>query len=95
MFLMHYIGCMDMIGIGAEIRKARKDRNWSQAHVGALLGMSRATLSGIETGKIAEVGVRKIMALCALLGLELDVAPRRQYPTLQELRQENREKVRG
>ena len=91
---MHYIECMDMTDIGAEIRKARKEKNLSQAQAGDLLGMSRATLSGIETGKVVEIGIRKVMALCVLLGLELNVAPRRRYPTLQELRQENREKVR-
>jgi hypothetical protein len=51
--------------------------------------MSRATISGIETGKIAEVGLRKTMMLCAVVGLELNVSTRRKYPTLQELRKEN------
>ncbi len=92
---MHYIRCMDMAEIGVAIRDARKQRNLSQAQLGDLLGMSRATISGIETGMIAEVGIRKVMALCAALGLELYVGQQHKYPTLQELRQERHEKKRG
>lgn len=86
---------MNMNQIGALIRQARLERKLSQAQLGQLLGMSRATISGIETGKVAEVGIRKMMALCAALGFELSVGRRRQYPTLQELRQEQHEKRRA
>jgi HTH-type transcriptional regulator / antitoxin HipB len=81
---------MNMIEIGAAIRDARKQRQLTQQQLGEQLGMSRATISGIETGRIAEVGIRKVAALCSLLELELTVAKRRPYPTLQELRQEQR-----
>lgn len=86
---------MDMEEIGTAVRAARAQRKLSQEQVGKMLGMSRATISGIETGKVAEVGVRKLMALCALLGLEVSVGARRAYPTLQELRKEAYEKNRG
>lgn len=79
---------MDMDEIGAAIREARKLKDLSQEDVGRSLGMSRATISGIETGRVAEIGVRKLMALCAFLGLEVAVSVRRAYPTLQELRDE-------
>jgi HTH-type transcriptional regulator/antitoxin HipB len=86
---------MDMQEIGLIMREARKQMGLSQEQLGRLLGMSRATISGIETGKIAEVGIRKMMALCATLGLELHAGKRHPYPTLQTLRQENHEKKRG
>jgi transcriptional regulator with XRE-family HTH domain len=86
---------MDMNEIGGVVRQARKQRKLSQAQLGQMLGMSRATISGIETGKVIEVGIRKMMALCATLGLELSVGLRRQYPTLQELRREEHEKKRS
>jgi HTH-type transcriptional regulator / antitoxin HipB len=92
---MHYIQFMDMNEIGVVIRDARKQRKLSQGQLGDLLGMSRATISGIETGKVVEVGIRKMMALCASLGLELYVGQRHKYPTLQELRQERHDKTRG
>ena len=87
---MHYIRCMSMTEIGLAIRDARKQRKLTQQQLGALLGMSRATISGIETGRIAEVGIRKVVALCAVLDLEITVGKRRPYPTLQELRQQRR-----
>jgi len=86
---------MNMIEIGMAIRHARKEAGLTQQQVGALLGMSRATISGIETGRIAEVGIRKIAALCSALELEIAVVKRRPYPTLQELRQEQRGKSRA
>lgn len=86
---------MDMYEIGVAVRNARQLRKLSQERLGVLLGMSRATISGIETGKVTEVGIRKMMALCASLGLDLYVGQRRQYPTLQELRQEQHDKKRG
>jgi len=85
---------MNMNEIGTAIREARAQRKLSQEQLGRLLGMSRATISGIETGKVAEVGVRKLMALCAALGLEVSVGARRPYPTLQALRQEAHEQKR-
>ncbi|WP_108645796.1 helix-turn-helix domain-containing protein [Polynucleobacter rarus] len=85
---------MELNEIGALIKEARKSKGLSQEAVGKSLGMSRATISGIETGKIAEVGFRKTMMLCAVLGLEINVSPRRKYPTLQELRKENNAKKR-
>ena len=86
---------MDMFEIGAAIRAARAQRKLNQEQVGKMLGMSRATISGIETGKVVEVGVRKLMALCAVVGLDVSVGVRRPYPTLQELRSEVHDQKRG
>jgi transcriptional regulator with XRE-family HTH domain len=76
--------------IGMALRAARKAGKRSQAEVAASLGMSRATLSAIENGTVGEIGVRKIIALATVLGLELSIGPRRARPTLQELRAQNR-----
>ena len=76
---------MNLEEIGETIRETRKAQKLSQAAVGKLLGMSRATISGVENGTISEIGVRKLMALCAVLGLELTAHPKRSRPTLQEL----------
>ncbi len=86
---------MTLNDIGEVIRTSRKQRKLSQQQLAASLGMSRATISGIETGRIAEVGIRKMAALCSALGLEITVGKRRAYPTLQELRQEQLEKPRA
>jgi HTH-type transcriptional regulator/antitoxin HipB len=85
-----YIMYMDVQQIGRKLREARKSLGRTQAEVAAPLGMSRATVSAIENGTVSEIGVRKLMALCASLGLALSVAPRDQRPTFFELREEQR-----
>lgn len=74
--------------IGREIRTARKLRNMSQAELAKRLGMSRATISQIESGTVQEIGVRRLMRLLDFLGLELKVRPAGRPPTLEELREE-------
>ncbi|MDP3655184.1 MAG: helix-turn-helix transcriptional regulator [Rhodoferax sp.] len=76
---------MDLDEIGQLIRKARKSRKLSQGSLGAQLGMSRATISGIENGTVPEIGIRKILSICAALGLELLAQEKTKRPTLQQL----------
>lgn len=85
---------MNMREIGAALRAARKKRGLTQAQLAEELGMSRATISGIETGQILEIGIRKVLRMCGSLGVELAVVERRPYPTLQQLRQEQLEEER-
>lgn len=83
---MHYIQCMNLEDLGKAIRQARKQKHWTQADLGEQLGMSRATVSAIENGTVNEIGIRKVMALCSLLGLELQVQTRQtKRPTLHTL----------
>lgn len=79
---------MNLDDIGQLICKARKSKHLSQVRLGAQLGMSRATISGIENGTISEIGIRKILSLCAALGLELVAQEKTKRPTLQQLMQE-------
>ncbi len=80
---------MDMLEIGQRLRTQRKVQHGaSQAAIGASLGMSRATISGIENGTIPEIGIRKVMALCDALGLELVIRQKHVRPTLQQLQAE-------
>ena len=79
---------MDLDEIGQLIHKTRKSKQLSQASLAAQLGMSRATISGIENGSVSEIGIRKILALCAALGLELLAQEKTRRPTLQQLLKE-------
>ena len=79
-----------LTAIGTAIATARRVAKQSQAELARSLGMSRATISGIENGTVQEIGVRKLIALCASIGLELTVRPKGRRPTLQELRAEQR-----
>lgn len=72
--------------IGKEIRNERKRRKVSQEKMGQDLGMSRATISQIESGTVQEIGVRKLIRMLDYLGLELRVRPAGAPPTLDELR---------
>ena len=78
---------MDLSQIGKRLREARTATGRSQEEVARPLGMSRATISAIENGTVNEIGTRKLMALCAALGLELNVAAHVR-PTLRDLRNE-------
>jgi transcriptional regulator with XRE-family HTH domain len=73
--------------IGDNIRKERKLRKLSQEKMARDLGMSRATISLIESGTVQEIGVRKLMRMLDYLGLELRVRPSGAPPTLDELRE--------
>lgn len=77
--------------IGKEIRKERKRQNISQEKMAKELGMSRSTISQIESGTVQEIGVRKLIRILDYLGLELRVRPAGSPPTLDELREEGRQ----
>lgn len=77
--------------IGQTIRNARKSRKLTQSSLGMQLGMSRATISGIENGTVAEIGIRKILSICAALGIELVAQEKTRRPTLQQLMKEQRD----
>lgn len=74
--------------IGEHIRKERKLRKLSQEKMAKDLGMSRATISQIESGTVQEIGARKLMRILDYLGLELRVRPSGAPPTLDELREQ-------
>ncbi len=75
-----YGATMDLQDVGVAVRDARERQNLSQTAAGKPLRMSRTTISGLENGTINEIGIRKVMALCDQLGLELIVRPREQQP---------------
>jgi transcriptional regulator with XRE-family HTH domain len=81
---------MNLIEIGKTFRTARRESRRTQGSLAQALGMSRATLSALESGRCDEIGVRKLTALLESVGLDLVVTPRRTRPTMDELRAERR-----
>ncbi len=79
-----------LLDIGKNIRRERKRRKLTQASLAELLGMSRTTIGQIENGSVQDIGVRKIIRILEVLGLELRVRPAGLPPTLEELREEER-----
>lgn len=54
------LGEMDLGEIGAIIKSRRIEANISQADLAGLSGVSRATIVGLETGQIKEIGFRRL-----------------------------------
>lgn len=54
-----------------QIRRARLERRLTQAQLAASVGLSRETLSSLESGRIRELGIRKVLAVLDKLGLDL------------------------
>jgi transcriptional regulator with XRE-family HTH domain len=77
-----------LFDIGEQIRSARKRLKITQAQVATELGMSRATISQIESGTVQDIGIRKVVRIMEYLGLELRVRVAGTPPTLDELREE-------
>lgn len=82
---------MTLQDIGQTIARTRKRKKITQASLAASLGMSRATVSGIENGTVPEIGIRKVLLLCTALGIELVAQEKTRRPTLQQLLQEQRD----
>ena len=75
---------------GEIIREARRKVGLSQLELAKSLGMSRTTISQIESGTISEIGVRKLSTLCFRLGLEMIIKPIEGLPTLQQAYEKKR-----
>jgi len=61
--------------IGNLIRRARKQRGWSQSQLAQRVGVRQGTISLIETGNPA-TKLETLLAILAALDLELQVASR-------------------
>lgn len=80
---------MQLREVGPVLKQARKNAGLSQEQLAAPLGMSRATVSALESGRCTEIGFAKVSALLDMVGLQLTVT-RRVRPTLDDLRRELR-----
>ena len=89
--ILHYIRYMNFEEAGSLIRTARRQAKITQADLAKRLGMSRATISQLETGVISELGVRKLSQICDRLGLEVTVQRRLAPLTLHEAYAESKQ----
>lgn len=81
---------MTLADLGPLLKQARTAANLSQLELAQSLGMSRATISAIESGRCEEIGFSKLVALLDSVGLDISVAPRKGRPTVDDLRSELR-----
>lgn len=67
---------MDLIEIGRQVRDRRLRVGLSQARLAKFAGLSRATINQLETGVLVDLGAAKLLNLCKLLELRLEISER-------------------
>jgi transcriptional regulator with XRE-family HTH domain len=81
---------MQLPDLAPLLREARRKAKLSQEQLAGPLGMSRATISALESGRCQEIGFAKLEALLNILGMQLIVSPRSGRPTIDDLKSERR-----
>ena len=74
--------------IGLRLALRRKQLGIKQKDLAAAAGIPGASLSRLENGRLPEFGVRKLISLLTVLGLELEMCPTDAAGNLDELRKE-------
>jgi HTH-type transcriptional regulator / antitoxin HipB len=74
--------------IGEMVAARRQTLGLRQGEVAKQAGISQESLSRLERGRIAEFGARKLMAVLAVLGMELQFIEMGSAGSLDELRKE-------
>ena len=67
---------MQLYEMGRAVAKRRTELDLTQAQLARLTGLSRFTVNQLETGKLKDLGVNKLIALLSVLGIELTVKRR-------------------
>jgi HTH-type transcriptional regulator/antitoxin HipB len=70
--------------IGTLVRRARKQRGWSQTQLGEKAGLRQETISLIETGNPA-TRLDTIMTVLSTLELEFRVGPRSKGTAIEDI----------
>ena len=81
--------------LGEAVAARRKLLGLKQGNVAAMAGVTPESLSRFERGRAAEFGSRKLLAVLAVLGAELDVVAQGQAGNLDELRRERAQSTAG
>jgi len=66
---------MDLRSIGRLIAEGRRGKGLTLQELAAQARVGRSTLAALESGKLAELGLNKVVRICAALDLVLDVRP--------------------
>lgn len=77
-----------VLELGEAVAKRRRSLRLKQGDVAARAGISQEALSRFERGKVAEFGSRKLLAVLAVLGMELQFVDIGVSGSLDELRRE-------
>ena len=86
---------MTLHDLGKRVGAWRRNKNISQSELCNAAGISRATLSQLENGELAELGYTKVQRLLSCLDWVLTPRQRPPMPTLSELIRTNTEENEG
>ena len=64
---------MNLLDLGNNIKTLRKEKNITQVDLAKMANISRATLSKLENGNIAQVSIVVLNDILNHLGYELDI----------------------
>ncbi|MEO1953940.1 MAG: helix-turn-helix transcriptional regulator [Campylobacterales bacterium] len=64
---------MNLLELGSDIKKLRKEKELTQEQLASMVGISRATLSKLENGYIAHISIVTLNDVLNHLGYELDI----------------------
>lgn len=79
---------MNLYELGQSLKDARIRQQLTQGELAERTGVSLSSISGLERGILAEIGVVKLLQLFAAVGLELQTRPAGQRRTLDDAKQE-------
>ena len=81
--------------LGEAVATRRKQLGLKQGEVAARAGITSESLSRFERGRSAEFGSRKLLAVLAVLGAELNMVAQGEAGNLDELRRERAQSSGG
>jgi transcriptional regulator with XRE-family HTH domain len=61
----------DLLEIGSLVKKARRERRWSQSKLAEQSGVSLARIEALENQRTADIGFKKLLRILNALGLDL------------------------
>jgi transcriptional regulator with XRE-family HTH domain len=67
---------MDALRVGRAVRAVRRHHRWTQALVAARAGVSTSTVSRIEAGRFLRMPFESVLAVAAVLEIQLDLIAR-------------------
>lgn len=77
-----------LVELGEAVAARRRSLDLKQGDVATRAGISQETLSRFERGKLPEFGSRKLLAVLAILGMELQFVEIGASGSLDELRRD-------
>jgi len=66
---------LNLLELGDSIKRLRKEKSLTQEQLASMVGISRATLSKLENGQIAQVSIVVLNDILNHLGYEIDIKP--------------------